>query len=140
MLDTVLLSAIGIWLGAMVFFAVVVAPTIFTTLEPLPAGHLLQRVFPRYSLFGLACLSLATLVSLGAPRASPWVTGACVLLLGVTLYARQRLLPRIEAEREAMHARQEGRSPAFDRLHRRSVQLNAAAMVLCVVLLYLLAA
>ena len=58
MLNTLLLTAVGVWLGAMVFFASVVAPTVFGTLEPQLAGHMIRRVFPRYYLFGLICLSV----------------------------------------------------------------------------------
>jgi len=139
MLNALLLTAIGVWLGAMLFFASVVAPTVFGTLEPPLAGQMIRRVFPRYYLFGLICLSIATLTSLFAPVALPWITVACTVLLGITLYARQMLMPQINAARDAMLARSETHSSEFDRLHKRSVQLNAAEMVVCLVLLYALA-
>ena len=138
MLNALLLTAIGVWLGAMLFFASVVAPTVFGTLEPPLAGQMIRRVFPRYYLFGLICLSLATLVSLAAPSSSSWVTVACVAMLGVTWYARQMLMPQINAARDAMLERNETHSPEFERLHKRSVQFNAAEMVVCLVLLYVL--
>jgi hypothetical protein len=140
MLNALLLTALGVWLGAMVFFASVVAPTVFGTLEPGPAGQMIRRVFPRYYLFGLICLSLATLASLAAPSATPWMTIACAAMLAVTWYARQILMPQINAARDAMQERNEAHSPEFDRLHQRSVQLNAAEMVICLVLLYVLGA
>jgi Domain of unknown function (DUF4149) len=121
----------------MVFFASVVAPTVFGTLEPQLAGHMIRRVFPRYYLFGLICLSIASLTSVFA--ASLWVTAACVLMLGATWYARQVLMPRVNAARDAMLARNETHSPEFARLHRRSVQLNTAEMAVCLLLLYVLA-
>jgi hypothetical protein len=139
MLNALLVTAIGVWLGAMLFFASVVAPTVFGTLEPPRAAQMIRQVFPRYYLFGLICLSLATLVSLVAPSSSLWVVAACVVMLGVTWYARQMLMPRINAERDVMLERNEIYSPEFDRLHKRSVQLNAAEMVVCLVLLYILA-
>ena len=138
MLNALLLTAIGVWLGAMLFFASVVAPTVFGTLEPPLAGQMIRRVFPRYYLFGLICLSIATLTSLFAPVALPWITVACTVLLGITLYARQMLMPQINAARDAMLERNETHSPEFERLHKRSVQLNAAEMVVCLVLLYVL--
>jgi hypothetical protein len=139
MLNAVLLITVGVWLGAMVFFASVVAPTVFGTLEPQLAGQMIRRVFPRYYLFGLICLSLATLASVAAPGAAPWMTMACVVMLAVTWYARQILMPQVNAARGAMLARNEAHSPEFDRLHQRSVQLNTAEMVVCLVLLYVLA-
>jgi len=68
----------------------------------------------------------------------PWITVACTVLLGITLYARQMLMPQINAARDAMLARSETHSSEFDRLHKRSVQFNAAEMVVCLVLLYVL--
>jgi len=140
MLNVMFLIAVGVWLGAMVFFASVVAPTVFGTLEPQLAGQMIRRVFPRYYLFGLICLSLATLASLVAPSAAPWMTLACVAMLGATWYARQILMPQVNAARDAMLAQNETHSPEFDRLHQRSVQLNTAEMVICLVLLYVLVA
>jgi len=139
MLNALLLIAVGVWLGAMVFFAAVVAPTVFGTLEPQLAGHMIRRVFPRYYLFGLICLSIASLTSVFAPGASPWVTVACVVMLGATWYARQILMPQVNAARDAMLAQNEPHSLEFDRLHKRSVQLNTTEMALCLLLLYILA-
>ncbi len=142
MLNTLLLIAVGVWLGAMIFFASVVAPTVFGTLEPQLAGHMIRRVFPRYYLFGLICLSVASLVSVFAPSASPsspWITVACVVMLGATWYARQVLMPQVNAARDAMLVQNESHSPEFDRLHKRSVQLNTAEMAVCLLLLYTLA-
>jgi L-lactate permease len=139
MLNTLLLIAVGVWLGAMVFFASVVAPTVFGTLEPQLAGHMIRRVFPRYYLFGLICLAVASLASVFASSASPRITVACVVMLGATWYARQVLMPQVNAARDAMLAQNESHSPEFDRLHKRSVQLNTAEMAVCLLLLYALA-
>src|SRR5262245_9651922 len=138
MLNALLLIAVGVWLGAMVFFASVVAPTVFGSLEPQLAGHMIRRVFPRYYLFGLICLSVATLTSVFASK-SLWVTVACVLMLGATWYARQVLMPQVNAARDVMLVHNETHSPEFDRLHKRSVQLNTTEMVVCLLLLYALA-
>ncbi len=137
MLQTLLLTATGIWLGAMVFFASVVAPTVFGTLAPLDAGQMIRRVFPRYYLFGLVCLTIALLASLVGPG---WWTAAFVLLLAITVYARQILMPKINTARDAMLEKNEEHSPAFTRLHRLSVRLNVFEMLVCVVLMYAMAA
>jgi Ca2+/Na+ antiporter len=139
MLNAVFLTALGVWLGAMIFFAAVVAPTVFGTLSPQLAGQMIRRVFPRYYLFGLVCLSVATLASLYTSAATPWVTVVCMGMLGMTWYARQVLLPQVNEAREATLARNEMHSPEFDRLHKRSVQLNTTEMVVCLVLLFMLA-
>ncbi len=136
MLQTILLTATGMWLGAMVFFAAVVAPTVFGTLEPLEAGKMIRRVFPKYYLFGLICLSIAVLVSLVTPN---WVTIAFAVLLAITLYARQILMPKVNSARGAMLEKNEEHSPQFDRLHKLSVQLNAFEMLVCLGLMYVIA-
>ena len=133
MLQALLLIATGMWLGAMVFFAAVVAPTVFGTLEPLEAGKMIRRVFPKYYLFGLICLALALAVSLAAPS---WVSLALAVLLGVTWYARQILMPKVNTARDTMLEKNEEHSPEFDRLHKLSVQLNAFEMIVCMVLMY----
>lgn len=133
MLQALLLTATGMWLGAMVFFAAVVAPTVFGTLEPIEAGQMIRRVFPKYYLFGFICLAVALVVSLVSPN---WVSFAVAILLGITWYARQILMPKVNVARDTMLEKNEEHSPEFDRLHKLSVQLNAVEMVVCAVLMY----
>lgn len=50
------LLALGLWLGAMVFFAFVVAPAAFSVLPTRQqAGDLVAWILPRLHLFGLVC-------------------------------------------------------------------------------------
>ena len=129
--------AVGLWLGAMGFFAFVVAPAAFSTLEREAAGRFVSAVFPRYYAVGLA-LGLAALAGLGTRwlgrgwRSWDWVTLCLILfMLALTLYAGAVVLPAAHAAREAM--RQAGVDPAaaagFARLHRLSGMLNAVVMV-----------
>jgi uncharacterized membrane protein len=135
--------AIALWLGAMGFFALVVAPAAFATLEREAAGKFVGAVFPRYYALGLA-LGLAALAGLGARwlgagwRGLDWLpVGLVLLMLALTLYAGAVVLPAAHAAREAM--RQAGMDPAaaagFARLHRLSGILNAVVMVSGVLLL-----
>ena len=135
--------AIALWLGAMGFFAFVVAPAAFTTLEREAAGKFVGAVFPRYYTMGLA-LGFAALAGLGARwsgggwRGLDWLpVGLVLLMLALTLYAGAVVLPAAHAAREAM--RQAGMDPAaaagFARLHRLSGILNAVVMVSGVLLL-----
>ena len=126
-----------LWLGAMGFFAFVIAPAAFTTLEREAAGRLMNAVFPRYYAVGLA-LGLAALAGLGARwlgggwRGLDWLpVGLVLLMLALTLYAGAVVLPAAHAAREAM--RQAGMDPAaaagFARLHRLSGILNGIVMI-----------
>lgn len=131
------LVALVTWLGAILFFSSVAAPTIFRALEPAEAGKAVRAMFPRYYLIGIACGLVLTAVQIG--RGLLWYWGGMIrpalalfaLLTLVNLYARQVLMPAINRAREA------GPSDKvrFDRLHRRSVALNI--VVLLAGLLYL---
>lgn len=135
--------AVALWLGAMGFFAFVVAPAAFTTLEREAAGRLVSAVFPRYYAIGLG-LGLLALAGLGlrwfgAPwRGLDWLpVGLVLLMLALTFYAGAVVLPAAHAAREAMG--QVGVDPAaaagFARLHRLSGILNAIVMVSGILLL-----
>ena len=135
------LVAVAAWLGAMGFFAFVVAPAAFSTLEREAAGRFVGAVFPRYYAVGLG-LGLLALFGVSARgfvsgwRGLDWVTaGAVLTMLAVTLYAGAVVLPAAHAAREAMRAT--GADPAaalgFARLHRLSGILNAIVMAAGVV-------
>ena len=140
-------AAVLVWLGVMAFFAGVVAPAAFSTLDREAAGRFVSAVFPRYYAAGAALGALA-LAGLGlrlvlGPR-RPW-DGLPLLLVAVmlaaTLYAWLVVLPAAHAAREAL--RQSGSAPgavstealAFARLHRLSGVLNGTAMVAGVLVL-----
>lgn len=139
-------AAVLVWLGVMAFFAGVVAPAAFSTLDREAAGRFVSAVFPRYYALGaaLGALALAGLglrLALGPRR--PW-DGLPLLLVAVmlaaTLYAWLVVLPAAHAAREAL--RQSGSAPgavtealAFARLHRLSGVLNGTAMLAGVLVL-----
>jgi len=126
--------AIALWLGAMAFFAVFVAPAAFATLEPEAAGRFVSVIFPRYYLMGtaLGVLALAGCVGRGMLRGWrgwDWLPfGLVLLMLALTLYAWVVVLPAAHAAREAMRQAGAGATPAetlrFARLHRISGVLN----------------
>jgi uncharacterized membrane protein len=132
------LLAVSLWLGAMGFFALVVAPAAFATLDRDAAGRLVSLVFPRYYQVGvvLGVLALAGCVvraRTGGGSVAGWISLALVLLMvALTLYAWAVVLPAAHAAREAMRA-SGGETAAlaarFARLHRLSGLLNAVVMI-----------
>ncbi len=139
------LAAVALWLGAMGFFAFVVAPAAFSALDRDAAGRFVSAVFPRYYAAGLA-LGLVALFGLGVRwvgggwRSLDGLTGGCVLLmLALTLYAGAVVLPAAHAAREAM--RSAGADPAaaagFAQLHRLSGILNVIVMASGILVLVL---
>ena len=133
-------AAVLLWLGIMAFFAFLVAPAAFTTLDREAAGRFVSLMFPRYYGIGaaLGILALAALAGGWLRRGwSPgeWVSlGLVLLMLALTLYAWLVVLPAAHSAREALSttAVQAGvvsvEAAAFARLHRLSGLLNAVAM------------
>ncbi len=134
-------STASIWLGAIAFFSIFVAPVAFSVLDRESAGRLVTTVFPRYYLFGLVFGLLALVGVVGrllrtAGRQAPWGSLALLLLmLGLSLYAIWILLPASESARAAMRAAGVAtgsaapEARAFARLHRTSVLLNGVTLL-----------
>jgi hypothetical protein len=135
-LATVTDAALGMWLGSMVFFSFLGAPQVFAVLDDARAGRVVNAIFPRYYVFGVALGLLALLAgaangALGGPPAGPAPAGsgfgaARVVLLVATLvgvalhgYARWVLIPKMEAAGD----------DAFEQYHQQSVTLNGVAML-----------
>jgi len=113
-------------LGAMLFFAGVVAPLVFKHFPEAEAGAFIRRLFPRY----YDVLAVASLI------ASVFVIGALAGVLlaavaGLFVFARFWLMPQINEARDA------GREARFAMLHRASVVVNLVQMGVLVVVLVL---
>lgn len=142
--DAVYLLALAAWVGGIAFFSFGVAPIIFKVLGKEVAAKFVRALFPRYYAWGAIAGALALPACMGGPLCFPeyrgiWVGAqALVILLGILImfYCGQTLTPAINAARDAGPDGQ-GR---FDRLHRRSVRLNALALLLGVGLLAAFAA
>lgn len=131
--------AISVWLGAMAFFAFLVAPAAFRTLEREAAGRFVAAIFPRYYQAGvvLGVLALAGCLGRGLARGGrglDWLAfGLVSLMVALTLYAWLVVLPAAHAAREAMRGADGGPTSQvalrFARLHRISGVLNGAVML-----------
>ena len=134
-------SLLLIWLtgalaGSMLFFAIIVAPTVFRALPAEAAGSFLRRLFPLYFLWGLLMSSLCTLT---AVYATQLVVGSiCALVAILFAYARYSLLARINRARDRKIAA-DGDATAgrqFKRLHLQSVLINAAQLLLLIGIIF----
>jgi len=118
--------AIGITLGAMLFFSACVAPLVFMRLEPAIAGRFIRALFPWYYGFGIAGSGIATMLCVGvAPMAAALSLATAIGFL----LATQVLMPSINAARDAAMTDQAA-ARRFDRLHRASVLLNGVQVLL----------
>ena len=118
-------AALGIWLGSIVFFSFVGAPTTFSVLGREDAGRVVNAIFPTYYLFGVVLGLIALLAVLGRGMVGGFGSGLLAMLglvgFGVlaTGYARWALIPRME----------QAGADAFEQYHRQSVLLNGLTMV-----------
>ena len=145
--QSALILALSVWVGGIAFFSAVVAPGIFKNLERGQAGDLMSRLFPDYYFAGTLCgaAALVLLVFLflfdSGSRLLRLLQLVLVgLMLAGNLYAGRILEGKIRGLGEARtmaagRGERDAAQKAFDRLHRRSVDLNLAVLGLGVVAL-----
>jgi uncharacterized membrane protein len=143
------LLALAAWLGETLFFSAVVAPALFGGLDAERAGAAVALIFPGYYAVGYVsgALLVATALALwrrSRPAGGLWLlTGLlAALALGACLFAGLGVLPEADALRQQLH---DPAAPAsvkerFDAMHRLAVQLNAAVLLVNLVIAGLLAA
>jgi len=113
-------------LGAMLFFASVVAPLVFAHFPESDAGAFIRRLFPRYYDVLAVATALGSLFALGS------VVGALMSAVMVLfVFSRFWLMPRINAARDA------GREARFALLHRASVAINTVQILVLVAVMAL---
>lgn len=122
-------AALGMWLGSVVFFSLIAAPALFDELGEERAGDAVNVVFPKYYSFGIWMGAVALGVWAVSPfvaavSAPPVIADAAVVVAFVAnVYARYRLVPKMEA----------AGSEAFAKYHKQSVGLNVVALAALVV-------
>jgi len=113
----------AVWLGAIVLFSFVVAPTVHGVLEKQAAARLLRNMFPRYYALGIVCGLVATAAGL-AGGGDLRLTAPLVIATVLTVYARQVLTPALDVARTAAD------DDAFRRLHVTSVRMNLIVLAM----------
>ena len=125
-MEVVALYVIAGTLGAMLFFAIGVAPTVFQALPAEQAGLFLRKLFPRYYLSLIIGSTAGGLLWLGS---QPLASGVCLLIAVSTLWIRQWLVPRINALRDRELSGDVSAGEEFARLHRLSVVINMVQLL-----------
>jgi hypothetical protein len=134
------LLSLACWLGSIIFFSFIGAPGIFKTLEREQAGEVAGVIFPKYYVLGYICagLSLAALVA-GSEKV-PIIQVALLLAMAIcSLIAGMVVGPRakvIKARIKNETGNGETLKRAFNSLHGWSVRLNAAVLLMGLVLLW----
>jgi hypothetical protein len=149
----VMLLSLVVWIGAIVFFAFVVAPTLFSGVLPTRelAGAVVSRSLTKLHWMGLACgvaFSISSMVlarfSLGAVHPLATRNVLVYAMIALTLVAQFAIFARMETLRTQMGqidavALDDTRRVEFDRLHQWSTRVEGAVLLLGLVALYLTA-
>lgn len=138
---------LGTWIGCMVFFGFVEAPVLFSKLTNLDtAGAIVGLSLAKLHLFGVIAavvFLLAAMVEDRSARGLARVASLGVLaMLILTLVSQLWLMPEMDALRAQMgsYMATAANNPLrieFDHLHRLSVRLEGAILILGLVSLFL---
>ena len=151
----VMVLSLVVWIGGLIFFAFVLAPTAFTIPAVLPDTHLAGNVVGRAlgKLHWLAIVSgivfliasiLCSRLTDGAAHLFALRNVLIVLMLALTLFSQFWIIPRMDSLRNAVgdFAQVTIDNPArvqFDALHVWSTRVEVAILLLGLVAVYLTA-
>lgn len=139
--------ALGTWIGAIVFLSFVEAPGVFGILPNLDqAGSVVGYSLARLHYIGIAAAVVYIIAGFGLAWRPNWPAAPAAILVFVmlvlTLASEFGVRPRMNALRSQMASIQA--TPAdnplriqFDRLHRASVGLEGATLLLGIAALFL---
>jgi putative copper export protein len=133
------LVALAVWVGGMVAFAFLFAPTLVAALPREDAGRVVAAFLPRFRTTVLLCVVVLLVTSglkfaLWEMNLNPWLVArwaALAAMTGLAAYDFSVLAPRLAA------AKAEGDGATFDRLHAtasRTLGLTLGLGVVAVVL------
>ncbi|MEM9357171.1 MAG: DUF4149 domain-containing protein [Pseudomonadota bacterium] len=124
--DTLAVAIASAVLGSMLFFAAVVAPTVFRALTAEQAGSFLRALFPNYYLvLGGMSLGAAAVAAYSNSASSALVLAACALIF---LFGRYVAVPVINGYRDEMLAGNEASGKKFEAWHRGTAAANFGQM------------
>ena len=107
--------------GFMIFFMVVVSPTIFKALDEANSGAFLRQLFPRMFLYGLIAMLLAFLTTLNSQLNIYWIISAISsIFFAINLYI---ITPKINYYRDEAKLGNSLSERKFKQFHLCSVAL-----------------
>jgi uncharacterized membrane protein len=141
-----LVFSLVVWLGGIIFFSFVVAPALFAMVpQPETAGALVRLILVRLHLVGIACgvlfLAATFVTKVRNLKTLRLLVGLMILLTALSQFG---VMPQMERVRDAVGGsiqalppRDAGRA-AFDRLHKFSVVLEGATLLVGMVVVGLI--
>lgn len=143
-----MLLALVVWVGGIIFFAFVVAPTLFHVLQPEQAGKVVSRSLTLLHRMGIVSgviflggSLLYNRLKFARVRALMLVNVLVGIMLVLTLISQLGITPRIRALRELRGPEntQVEADAEFNRLHTWSTRLEGGVLVLGIVVVGLTA-
>ena len=127
-----ILVLVSIWVGSIIFFSAIIAPTVFKVLDEKSAGLFLRAFFPKYYIFGLiiGMLSLILIFLLNIP-VNTMLLALLIVMIALTVTSKL-MIPVINAARDMGEA---GVS-RFKKLHTMSVMLNVLTLVVGLIFIF----
>lgn len=125
---SLLLTSVGLWIGAAVFLSAGVLPLLFVNLDSAEAGRIAALVFPLYFRAGLVLGVVATLAAAVVARGGGRRWTAVVVALAVMTLAQGWSAVVIHPEMAAIRGI-DAEVARFQQLHELSVRLNSIVLV-----------
>ena len=133
-MDTNLIILIlGMILGFMIFFPLVVAPSIFKNLNEKQSSLFLRSFFPKYYLFGII-ISLIGIIFSYIENDLIIISSFIFIFVGF-LFSRQYLTPLINKAKDEINKSDNLSKVKFERLHQFSVSINILQIAICIIIL-----
>ncbi|MBI3399485.1 MAG: DUF4149 domain-containing protein [Deltaproteobacteria bacterium] len=141
------LLSLVIWVGGIIFFSFIAAPSIFKVLPRETAGDVVGDIFPKYWMMGYICsiTALVTIIALSfLGRTYPWVRiGLLVLMVGMTFYSGLAVGAKAREVKAQIHttedpAKKEMLRAEFKTMHKRSAILNGIILAFGLVVIFIM--
>ena len=123
----------GMILGFMIFFPIVVAPSVFKNFNEKQSSVFLRSFFPKYYLFGIVITLIGIFVS-ALEKDFIIIFSLSLIFLGF-VFSRQYLTPLINKAKDEITKFDDLSKVRFERLHRFSVIINILQIFVCIIVL-----
>lgn len=123
----------GMILGFMIFFPMVVAPSVFKNFNEKQSSVFLRSFFPKYYLFGIIVTLIGIIIS-ALEKDFVIILGFSLIFLGFA-FSRQYLTPLINKAKDEIIKSDDLSKVKFERLHRFSVIINILQIFICIIIL-----
>ena len=125
---------IGMILGFMIFFPIVVAPSVFKNFNEKQSSVFLRSFFPKYYLFGIIITLIGIIIS-ALEKDFIIILSLSFIFLGF-VFSRQYLTPLINKAKDEITKSDNLSKVKFERLHRFSVIINILQIFVCIIILF----